>query len=74
MHKRKRILLFLALAVSMLVINAGWATAGDDASLFLLKQQLLDTRKCFFEHIVYVRTFELAGAAVIDGRVRCMDG
>ena len=74
MRKRKRILLFLALTASALVINAGWATAADDVWLLLLKQQLLDTRKCFFEHIVHVRTFELADVAVIDGRVRCMDG
>jgi hypothetical protein len=57
-----------------MIASTGFASASDEIWLVLLKRQLLDERKCYYEHIVYVRAFELAGAEVIDGRVHCMDG
>ncbi|MEZ5923223.1 MAG: hypothetical protein R3D57_02450 [Hyphomicrobiaceae bacterium] len=70
----KRLVWFLVLVVVALIGSASWATAADEPWLILLKEQLVTEKKCFFEHIVNIRTFELAGAEVIDGRVRCMDG
>lgn len=74
MHRTRKWLLLLALATVAQLSGAGFAPASDEPWLAMLKQQLLDQKKCFYEHIVQIRTFELAGAEVIDGRARCMDG
>jgi hypothetical protein len=71
--RRRRRALFLGV-ISALALATEPLSAADQTWLVMLKEQLLNERKCFYEHIVHVRTFELAGAEVIDGRVRCRDG
>lgn len=46
----------------------------DGTWQLILAQQLQGERQCKLDHIVAVRQFELAGDAVVEGRVRCADG
>ena len=78
MHQKRGLKGSICLGACMLgtaVIGSGSAAAAEtDTWLLVLQQQLDASVSCSYEHIVWVKSFELAGAVVIDGRVRCMDG
>lgn len=74
MRRTKRAIYLGICTFCALVISAGFAKAAGEAWLLILQQQLAADLSCSYEHIVWVNSFELAGAEVIDGRVRCRDG
>ena len=74
LRRFKREIYLGACAFGIVVAGAEAARPQTDTWLLILQQQLATDVSCTYEHIVQVSTFELAGAEVIDGRVRCRDG
>lgn len=74
MRRSKRAVYLSVCTFGALVISAGFAKAQGETWLLILQLQLATGVSCTYEHIVWVNAFELAGAQVIDGRVRCRDG
>ena len=74
MRRLKRMTYLGVCTLGALVLDMGFAKAQNHSWLPILQQQLATSVSCTYEHIVWVKAFELAGTEVIDGRVRCQDG